>query len=132
MVDYDLDTVRVALHLLGVTVWVGGQIVMATLLGTLRAAGQDVPRAAARAFARVAWPAFGLAVITGMWAMLTIDPAATAGYQSTLGVKLILVVVSGLAAFWHSSTDSAPVKAVSGASGLIASLAAVVLGVALR
>ena len=57
----DLDGIRVFLHLLGVTGWVGGQIVTLGLLPLLRSLGPDVPRIAAVRFARVAWPCFRLA-----------------------------------------------------------------------
>ena len=50
----DLDSIRVFLHLLGVAGWVGGQIVMVSLLPLLRSLGPDVPRIAAVRFARVA------------------------------------------------------------------------------
>ena len=68
----DLDSIRVFLHLLGVTGWVGGQIVMLGLLTLLRALGPDVPRIAAARFARVAWPSFGLAVVTGIWSLFAV------------------------------------------------------------
>jgi hypothetical protein len=62
-----LETLRLFLHVLAATVWVGGQITLAALVPALRAAGTDVPRAAAHAFNRIAWPAFGILVLTGVW-----------------------------------------------------------------
>ena len=47
----DLGSIRVFLHLLGVTGWVGGQIVMLGLLPLLRSLGPDVSRIAADRFA---------------------------------------------------------------------------------
>ena len=67
MLPVDLETVRLFLHVLAATIWVGGQLVLAALVPALRAAGADVPRAAARAFNRVAWPAFAVLVLTGIW-----------------------------------------------------------------
>ena len=45
-----LDTVRLSLHVLGATVWVGGQFVLAGLLPTPAAVGDDAPTTVARAF----------------------------------------------------------------------------------
>ena len=67
MTHVDLDTLRLFLHVLAAAVWVGGQITLAALVPALRAAGTEVPRAAARAFNRIAWPAFAVLVLTGVW-----------------------------------------------------------------
>ena len=67
MKSVDLETIRLFLHVLAATVWVGGQITLAALVPALRAAGRDVPKTAARAFNRVAWPAFGVLLLTGVW-----------------------------------------------------------------
>src|SRR4051812_48787197 len=40
----DLDTVRLFLHVLAATVWVGGQLVLAALVPALRATGSDIPK----------------------------------------------------------------------------------------
>jgi putative copper export protein len=97
-------TIRVYLHLLGVTVWIGGQIVLATLIPVARAAGPDVPRRMARRFMTVAWPFFALAVLTGIWNLLRVDIGdRDTDYVVTLAVKLVLVAVSGLTAFFHRS-----------------------------
>ena len=92
--DVDLETVRLFLHVLAATVWVGGQLVLAALVPALRAAGPDVPRAAAQAFNRVAWPAFGVLVLTGLWNIAAEGDRGHA-YRVTLGVKIVLVVLSG-------------------------------------
>ena len=41
MLTPDLDTVRLGLHLLAAAIWVGGQLVLASLLPVLRTAGPD-------------------------------------------------------------------------------------------
>jgi putative copper export protein len=69
-----VDELRLFAHLLAATIWVGGQLVLAALVPALRAAGPDVPGAAARAFSRVAWPAFAVLLLTGIW---NIAPRAT-------------------------------------------------------
>ena len=63
MLPVDLETVRLFLHVLAATIWVGGQLVLAALVPALRGAGAEVPRPAARAFNRIAWPAFGVLIV---------------------------------------------------------------------
>ena len=48
-----LAAVRLSLHVLAATVWVGGQIVVAGLLPTVRALGGDATKRVARAFGRI-------------------------------------------------------------------------------
>jgi putative copper export protein len=62
----DLGVIRLFLHVLAATVWVGGQLVLAALVPVLRHAGPDAARGAARAFNGVAWPAFAVLVPTGI------------------------------------------------------------------
>ena len=62
-----LDTIRLTLHVLAATVWVGGQIVMTGLVGPARGLGPDAPKTLARAFARLAWPAYLVLLVTGVW-----------------------------------------------------------------
>jgi putative copper export protein len=67
MLAVSWDTVRLFLHVLAATAWVGGQLTLAALVPALCALGTEVPRAAARRFNRVAWPAFAVLVATGAW-----------------------------------------------------------------
>ena len=85
--------------------------------------------AAARAFARVAWPAFGLAVVTGLWNLTKVDVADTSTtYQITLFVKILLVFASGAAAAVHAVGRSKVALAVGGAIGLLAAVGAMFCG----
>jgi hypothetical protein len=52
-------------------VWVGNQPTFAALVPTLRAIGAEVPRAAARRFNHVAWPAFAVLIAIGGWKIAT-------------------------------------------------------------
>ena len=132
MVDYDLDSIRLFLHVIGASVWVGGQIVLAALVPVARAAGPDVPRAVANAFNRIAWPFFGLAVITGVWNIFVIDIAdVETSYNVALGLKLLAVTVSGVAAAIHTNTTNPMVRGITGGGSLVAGLAAVYLGIAM-
>ncbi|MEO7746053.1 MAG: hypothetical protein ABIV05_07475, partial [Actinomycetota bacterium] len=67
MKPIEVETLRLFLHVLAATVWVGGQITLAALVPALRAAGSGVPKAAALAFNRIAWPAFAVLLVTGAW-----------------------------------------------------------------
>jgi putative copper export protein len=129
----DGDTIRLFLHVVAAAVWVGGQFTVAGLLGTVRGFGDDAPRAVARAFARLAWPAYGVLVLTGIWNLLAVDIGdQTSAYTVTLAVKVLVVVVAGVAAAAHSLSRSRVALAVGGAVGAVASLGAVFLGVMLH
>lgn len=126
-----LDTVRISLHILAVCVWVGGQLVLAALVPILRDIGGDAPKRAAQRFGQISWPFFGLAVVTGIWNLLDVPSNTTTEYQVTLGIKIVLVLASGSAAFVHTRISSPAVRGVTGGIGLLAALGALVLGVRL-
>lgn len=127
--DLDADSIRVFLHVLGASVWVGGQIVLAALVPTLRGIGDDAPKKAARAFNRVAWPFFALAVATGIWNLTHVGIGdQTTGYQAGVLIKLLVVAVSGVGAFLHTTATSRVRLAVWGAIGAVGALAALLLG----
>jgi putative copper export protein len=126
----DLETLRLFLHVLAATIWVGGQLVLAALVPALRRAGSDVPRAAARAFNRIAWPAFGVLVVTGIWNIAAEGDRGPA-YRTTLTVKLVVVAASGVTAFLHARATSRRGMAVFGALTGLTALAALLLGIVL-
>ena len=128
-----LDTVRLTLHICAVAVWVGGQIVIAAVVPALRSEHRSALPLVAKGFARVAWPAFVLAVLTGMWSLMTVDVSSTSsGYQIAMMLKVLAVLLSGAAAVIHSAGTSTAAKAIGGALGLVFALFAVVLGVLIR
>ena len=128
----DLDHIRVFLYLLDVAGWVGGQIVMVGLLPLLRSLGPDVPRIAAVRFARVAWPCFGLAVVTGIWSLFAVEIGnQNTGYLTALLVKLLLGGLSGVAAAVHPTTRSVALRGATGALGGLAALGALFAGAVL-
>lgn len=128
-INFTSDDVRVILHLLGVIVWLGGQVMMLGLLPVLRQAGGDVPKAAAIAFGRVAWPAFLLIIITGMWNVFALDMTnASTGWSMAFGFKFLLVIISGVAAWVHQRARTPSIKAMTGGLGFVTSLGALVLG----
>ena len=123
----DSHTVRMFLHVLAASIWVGGQITLAALVPVLRAGGADVPKAAARAFARIAWPAFGVLILTGIWNVVAEDDLD----QATLGVKYALVLVSGVSAFLHGRASSRSQMALWGAATGLSAVATLFVGVVL-
>lgn len=126
----DLETVRLFLHVLAATVWVGGQVTLAALVPALRAAGADVPRAAANAFNRVAWPAFGVLVLTGIWNVVA-EGDKGAAYQHTLWLKYGLVLASGVTAYVHAKAASRVMMAVFGALTGVTAVATLFVGIML-
>lgn len=130
MKHVDLETIRLFLHVLAASVWVGGQITLAALVPALRAAGAEVPRAAANAFNRVAWPAFAVLVLTGVWNVLDGDQEGSA-YENTLMLKYALVLVSGLTAYFHAQAGSRKAMAVFGALTGLSAIATLFVGIML-
>jgi putative copper export protein len=113
------------------TIWVGGQLTLAGLVPGLRRISPDAPKTVARRFNRIAWPAFLVVVVTGIWNVIEIDPIWDTEYGRTLMVKVVVVVTSGATAFLHTRAKSPPALAVFGAMSAFAALAALFFGVQL-
>lgn len=120
--------VRIFLHVLAATIWVGGQITLGALVPALRG-HEGVTKAAARRFNTIAWPAFAVLVLTGVWNIVADDLEGTA--QRTLEVKLVFVLLSGVAAFLHTRATSKAGLAAWGALGALGALLALFFGVQL-
>jgi putative copper export protein len=131
MLSVSWDTIRLFLHVLAATVWVGGQITLAALVPALRRLGAEIPRAAARRFNQVAWPAFAVLVVTGIWNIAAVSAQIHGSYQTTLVVKLIVVAISGVTAALHARARNPRWIAVFGALTGLSALAALYLGVLL-
>ncbi len=125
-----VDIVRLTLHVLAATIWVGGQITLGALVPTLRAAGADVPRTVARRFGQVAWPAFVVLVATGIWNISEVHHKTDA-WNAVLMVKITVVILSGLTAYLHQRATSRAGLAVFGALTAVTAVGALVIGVAL-
>lgn len=133
MLPVHASTIRLFLHVLAATVWVGGQLTLAGLVPVVRTLGPDATKAVARQFDRIAWPAFGVVVVTGIWNLLAIDVTDTSTeYQATLGLKLVFVVASAGGAAAHRVATSKAVFAIGGALAALGAVAALFLGVQLR
>ena len=131
MLSVSWDTIRLFLHVLAATIWVGGQITLAALVPVLRRLGTEIPRAAARRFNQVAWPAFGVLIITGIWNIAAVRSQIHGSYETTLVVKLVVVAISGVAAALHARARSTRWLAIFGALTGISALAALFLGILL-
>jgi len=148
MLPVTSSSLRLFLHLLAASVWVGGQLTLVAVVPVLRTAGREHLRAVARRFQQVAWPAFALAVVTGIWGLLEVSlPDRSGAYLATLAVKLGCVTLSGTAAAVHVLVTAPRVRAatsepqrrraaaasgVAEATSTCLALAAMLLGVVLR
>jgi len=127
-----LDTVRLTLHVLAATVWVGGQIVMTGLVGPGREIGSNAPKMLARAFARMAWPAFVLLVATGIWNVTAVHYSSQdSAWKAVLMAKIAVVIVAGVAVALHQRARTRGQLALWGSVGGVASVAALVMGILL-
>lgn len=131
MLSVHASTIRLFLHVLAATIWVGGQLTLGALVPTLRAAGADVPRRAAQQFGRVAWTAYVVLLGTGAWNVVAESDHVHGAYQTTLEVKIAVVLASGLAAFLHARARSRAGLAVFGALAALTALGALFVGVLL-
>jgi len=127
-----LDTVRLTLHVLAAAVWVGGQIVMTGLVGPARGLGGDAPKTLARAFARLAWPAFLVLIVTGIWNITAVHASsASSTWKAVLMAKIVVVLIAGVGVALHQRAKSKAQLALWGSVGGTASVAALVMGVLL-
>jgi putative copper export protein len=124
-----LDGIRVSIHVLAASVWVGGQFTLAGLVPTARGLGEGAARSLAQAFARIQWPAYGVLLITGFWNVSAIHAGQPSAWQVILGIKITVVVVAGLGAWLHTRAETTAGLALWGAVAALASVAALVLGV---
>lgn len=131
MLPVDLESVRLFLHVLAATIWVGGQITLGALVPVLRRAGADVPRMAARQFGRIGWSAFAVLVATGLWNLASYDGKDRHGFAAAISLKLVFVGLSGIAAAVHSYARSRLWLALGGAGAALFSLAALFMGIVL-
>jgi len=126
----NLEVVRLTLHVLAATIWVGGQIVLLALMGPLRRIAPAAIAPAARTFAWVAWPAFAVLVATGVWLIAAAGTQSDA-YRTTLMVKMVFVVLSGVGAALHTFVKNPTLKGLWASVGMLSALCVVLLGVSI-
>ncbi len=133
MLSITLEDFRLFLHVLAATVWVGGQITLAGLVPVLRRLGADVPRTVANRFNPIAWSAFGVLIVTGLWNISADHDQVShdSHFRNTLILKLVVVALSGLAAYLHIRAKSKAGNAIWGAATALFALGALFLGLVL-
>jgi hypothetical protein len=118
---------RLFVHVLAASVWVGGQIVLVGLVPTVRTLGPDAPARVARAFNRIAWPAFGIAVLTGLWNVFVVPLDELR--HPWIELKVLAVTLSGLGALVHQQArGNRTLLAAGGAVSLVFAVVAMYLG----
>ena len=133
MLSPTLDTLRLFLHVLAASIWVGGQFVLAGLVPSIRATNRELLPRIARQFARLSWPAFAIVVLTGMWSLAEVNLGAMdTDYQVTVFLKILFAMISATAAVIHSVGQTKAAKAVGGAVTLLAGTLAMFLGLLLQ
>ena len=125
MLPVSVAAIRLYLHVLSATIWVGGQLTLAGLVPGLRALGPDAPKTIARQFNRIAWPAFAVLVFTGIWNLTETHVGNQSdAWIATLMAKLAVVALSGISAALHTRAATKKALAIwGGVSGLTALLA---------
>ncbi len=129
--DWTVANTRNLLHLLTVIVWVGGQVVVGAMMPVARRLGPEAPLKIARRFGRIGWPAFFLAVITGLWNMGSSWEDASNNWKVVLIVKIGIVVLTGITAWRHQKAETSSQRALFAMATLGLSIAVIVLGIGL-
>jgi putative copper export protein len=130
MIEFGWDTIRLFLHVVAATIWVGGQITLAALVPALRSM-PDVPKRAAQQFNKIAWPAFGVLILTGIWNIIAERDKNHGSYAAVFGIKMVVVLISGVTAYLHGRATTRKGLAVFGSLTGISALAALFLGILL-
>ena len=127
-----LTGLRLSLHVLAAALFVGGQLTVAGLVGTIRGLGEGATKVVARSFARMQWPAYFVLLGTGFWNVAAIHVAtATHGWIVMLSIKIALALAAGLFAYLHQRARSRAGLAAYGGLAGFSSIGALVLGVLL-
>jgi putative copper export protein len=125
-------TIRLSLHVLAACVWLGGQIVVAGLLPTVRSFGADAPRKVAQAFGRLSWPAFWVLILTGFWNYAAVHGnTMSSSWNTAFGIKMLCVVAAGVGTFMHTKATTPRARGIYAGLGTLATMLALILGVAL-
>lgn len=131
--DISLTTVRMFIHVLAATIWVGGQLTLAGLVPAVRTLGPDAPRTVARRFNLVAWPAFVVLTFTGIWNALSVDfTNQPASYNVKFGLKMTCYLATGFGAALHAFVRKRWALALGGAMSGLGAVGALFFAMALR
>ena len=126
------DALRLFLHILAASIWVGGQFVMLGVLEPARKIGPFAMVKLCKMLGWLSWPAFVVLVATGLWNLSTFDgmPKTTA-WTVVLWVKVGLVAVAGLSAWMHGKITLKWESETLAVVGTVTSVLALVAGVML-
>jgi len=132
MITPSFYSTLVFFHILGVTVWLGGQIILSAVVPRLRKEAPTAIKIVAQQYANIAWPALVLIVITGIFQLATqTSTEMSTEYMITFALKMTLVAVAIASTIIHSAGTSKMALAIGGAFGLLGTLGAAYLGVLL-
>lgn len=125
-----LNGIRLSIHVLAATIWVGGQITLGGLVPSIRKVSPEAITAATKAFGKLSWPAFWILVLTGFWNIgaVNINSQSTA-WKIVLYVKIAVVIISGGSAYLHTKAKSKRGLALWGAISGLSAVSALVMGV---
>jgi putative copper export protein len=126
-----LDSIRLFIHVIGATVWVGGQLVLAALVPALKRVNPDLPKIVANKFSKIAWGSYVLLIASGIWNMAALPKNPPSNYSMVLGFKMAVVLLSGLAAFLHAKSKDPKKLALWGSISGLTALLSLYLGVLL-
>ncbi len=130
MLASSLTALRLTLHILAATIWVGGQLTLAGLVPTLRGAGEGVAAAAAKTFGRMAWPAYAVLILTGLWNYATFNMnQVTTPWKIVVAIKIVVALFAGLAAYLHQKAKRPKQIAFWGSVSGLSAVSALTLGV---
>src|SRR5580658_7305919 len=105
---------------------------MMGMVGPARTMGADAPTRLARTFARLAWPAYAVLVITGFWNISTFRWSYESfAWKAVLIAKIVVVALAGLGALLHSRATTKAGLAMWGSVAGLASVAALAMGILL-
>ncbi len=140
--DISLTTVRLFVHVLAATVWVGGQLVMMGLVPVARSISPDAPRLLARRFGVISWSALAVLTFTGIWNAMEVEFAdMPSAYKAKFGIKMTCYLLTAFGAALHSAGPSVgrtrpalrvPMLAVGGTVGAFGAVGALFFAVALK
>jgi putative copper export protein len=132
MLASSVTAIRLTLHVLAASIWVGGQIVLMGQMRALKSLGPEASEAIAKAFDRLAWPAYAVLVITGFWNISTFRWSYESfAWKAVLIAKIVVVALAGLGALLHARATTKAGLAMWGSVAGLASVAALAMGILL-
>src|SRR5207248_2649446 len=93
----------------------------------------DAPKTVARQFNRIAWPAFAVLFVTGLWNLSETHVGdRSSAWIATLFAKLAIVALSGISAALHTRAATRQALALWGALSGLSALLALFYGIQLN